>query len=163
MHLLHLVLPGVRSTNSKALACKKTPLGSSVPLTERGVVQRKLGRAEALVQSSRAYLHDKLAKCWSGTLAGEEISLEEKAGLLLAAAHTNQSCVEAIELMYTAAGTTGIYKKNKLSRYFTDAQVLRQHGFMNESRYETAAQVYFGLPPDSAHYYILRQSKEKCK
>ena len=74
--------------------------------------------------------------------------MEEKAGLLLAAAHTNQSCVEAIELMYTAAGTTGIYKKNKLSHYFTDAQVLRQHGFMNESRYETAAQIYFGLPPD---------------
>ncbi|HZI53677.1 MAG TPA: acyl-CoA dehydrogenase family protein [Chitinophagaceae bacterium] len=132
----------------KTLADKKTPLGSSVPIRERGVVQRKLGRAEALVQSSRAYLHDKLAKCWSRTLAGEEISLEEKAGLLLAAAHVNQSCVEATELMYTAAGTTGIYKKNKLSHYFTDAQVLRQHGFMNESRYETAAQIYLGLPPD---------------
>jgi alkylation response protein AidB-like acyl-CoA dehydrogenase len=132
----------------KTLADKKTPLGSAVPIRERGVVQRKLGRAEALVQSSRAYLHDKLAKCWSRTIEGEEISLEEKAGLLLAAAHANQCCVEAIELMYTAAGTTGIYKKNKLSHYFTDAQVLRQHGFMNESRYETAAQVYFGLPPD---------------
>jgi hypothetical protein len=68
--------------------------------------------------------------------------------LLLAAAHTNQSCVEAIELMYTAAGSSGIYKKNKLSHYLMDGQVLRQHGFMNESRYETAAQILFGLPPD---------------
>jgi len=57
---------------------------------------------------------------------------------LLAATHTNQSCVEAIELMYSAAGSTGIYLKNKLAHYLTDAQVLRQHGFMNESRYETA-------------------------
>ena len=56
--------------------------------------------------------------------------------------------MEAIELMYTAAGTTGIYMKNKLAHYLSDAQVLRQHGFMNESRYETAGQVYFGLPPD---------------
>jgi alkylation response protein AidB-like acyl-CoA dehydrogenase len=40
----------------KVLASKKTPLGSMVPLRERGVMQRKLGRAEALVQSSRAYL-----------------------------------------------------------------------------------------------------------
>ena len=63
-------------------------------------------------------------------------------------AHTNQSCVQAIELMYTAAGTNGIYKKNKMAHYLSDAQVLRQHGFMNESRYETAAQVFFGLPPD---------------
>jgi len=132
----------------KMIAGKKTPLGSMVPIKERGVMQRKLGRAEALVQSSRIYLHDKISKCWSKTVAGEPVSLEEKAGLLLASAHTNQSCTEAVELLYTSAGTNGIYLKNKLAHYFTDAQVLRLHGFMNESRYETAAQVYFGLPPD---------------
>ena len=132
----------------KNLAGKKTPLGSTVPIRERGVVQRKLGRAEALVQSARIYLHEKISACWTKTIANETISLEEKAGLLLAAAHANQSCAEAVELMYTAAGTNGIYMKNKLAHYFTDAQVIRQHGFMNESRYETAAQVFFGLPPD---------------
>lgn len=132
----------------KALAGKKTPLGSMVSLKERGVIQRKLAMAEALVQSSRAYLHEKIAECWKNILAGKTISLEEKAGLLLAATHTNKSCVEAVELLYTAAGTTGIYLKNKLAHYLTDAQVLRQHGFMNESRYETAGQVFFGLKPD---------------
>ena len=119
-----------------------------VPIRERGVIQRKLGRAEALVQGNRAYLHHTIRKCWNRVNGGETISLEEKAGLLLAATHANQSCVEAIELVYTASGTTGIYMKNKLAHYLTDAQVLRQHGFMNESRYETAGQVYFGLPPD---------------
>lgn len=132
----------------KVLAAKKTPLGSMVPLKERGVMQRKLGRAEALVQSSRAYLHEKIDQCWQKVKGGQSVSLEEKAGLLLAATFTNQSCVEAVELMYTAAGTSGIYLKNKLAHYVTDAQVLRQHGFMNESRYETAGQVFFGLRPD---------------
>lgn len=132
----------------KMIAAKKTPLGSMVPIRERGVIQRKLGMAEALVQSSRTYLHDRISKCWERIVAGESISLEEKAGLALAAAHTNQSCVQAVELMYTAAGSSGIYKKNKLAHYLSDAQVLRQHGFMNESRYETAGQVLFGLPPD---------------
>jgi len=132
----------------KDLASKKTPLGSMVPLKERGVMQRKLGRAEALVQSSRAYLHDKITQCWQKVISGQPVSLEEKAGLLLAATYTNQSCVEAVELMYTAAGTSGIYLRNKLAHYVTDAQVLRQHGFMNESRYETGGQVLFGLKPD---------------
>jgi Acyl-CoA dehydrogenase, C-terminal domain len=68
--------------------------------------------------------------------------------LLLAATHTNQSCFLAIDLMYSAAGTTAIYTRSKLQHYFTDAQVIRQHGFANESRYETAAQVYFGLQTD---------------
>lgn len=132
----------------KLLATNKTPMGSMVPIRERGVIQRKLGRAEALVQSSRSYLHDAIGKCWQKTVAGEIISLEEKAGLLLAATHTNQSCVEAIELMYTAVGSSGIYLRNKLAHHMADAQVLRQHGFMTESRYETAGQVYFGLRPD---------------
>jgi alkylation response protein AidB-like acyl-CoA dehydrogenase len=132
----------------KVLADKKTPLGSMVTIRERGVVQRKLGRAEALVQSARIYLHQKISDCWNRVLAGESISLEEKADLLLAATHANQSCLEAVELVYTASGTNGIYLKNKLSHYFCDAEVLRLHGFMNESRYETAGQVHFGLPPD---------------
>ena len=132
----------------KALAEKKTPLGSMVTIRDRGVVQRKVGRAEALVQSARAFLHIKLQECWERTVAGETISLQEKADLLLAATHANQSCVEAVELVYTASGTHGIYMKNNLAHYYTDAQVLRQHGFMNESRYETGGQVHFGLRPD---------------
>jgi len=132
----------------KLLAAKKTSFGSVTLLKERGAIQRKLGIAEALVQSSRAYLHHTIETCWNKTLAGENLSLEDKAGLLLAATHTNQSCIQAVDLMYAAAGSTGIYTKNKLAHYFTDAQVIRQHGFANESRYETVAQVYFGLQPD---------------
>ena len=132
----------------KNLAEKKTSFGSVTPLRERGVVQRKLGQAEAMVQSSRAYLHSTLAAAWEKTLIGEKLSLEDKAGLLLAATHTNQSCLQAVDLMFSAAGSTAIYTRNKLSRHFSDAQIIRQHGFANDSRYETAAQVYLGLQPD---------------
>ena len=132
----------------KALAEKKIPFGSAVSIRERGSVQRKLGMAEAFVQSSRAYLFQVVTECWNKTVAAEKLSLEERAGLLLAVTHTNQTCLQAVDMMYSAAGTSGIYVKNKLAHYFTDAQVIRQHGFSNESRYETAAQIYFGLPPD---------------
>ncbi len=132
----------------KALAEKKVPFGSAVSIRERGSVQKKLGMAEAFVQSSRAYLFQTIAECWNKTMAGDRLTLEERAGLLLAVTHTNQTCVQAVDLMYSAAGSSGIYTRNKLSHYFTDAQVIRQHGFSNDSRYETAAQIYFGLQPD---------------
>lgn len=132
----------------KALAQKKIQLGSTVSIRERGVVQRKLGKAEGFVQSSRAFLYQVITDNWNKTLAGEKVPLEDKAGLLLAAAHTNQSCAKAVDLMYSAAGSTAIYTHNKLEHFFADAQVIRQHGFMNDSRYETVAQVYFGLQPD---------------
>ena len=135
-------------TALKEMATSKKPLGSQVPLRERGVVQRKLGKAEALVRSGRAYLHGEVADSWTRTLAGETLPLEEKAGLLLAAAHTNQSCAKAVDLMYSAAGSSAIYTRSKLEHYFADAQVIRQHGFMNDSRYESAAQVFLDLEPD---------------
>jgi len=132
----------------KMLAEKKTPLGSMVSIKQKGAMQRKLGIAEALVQSSRAYLYEAIEESWEKVKAGKDVTREEKARLLLAATHTNQSCTQAVDLMYSAAGSTAIYTRNKIARYFTDAQVLKQHGFVNESRYETAAQIYFGLPSD---------------
>ena len=132
----------------KILAEKKMSFGASATLKERNTIQKKLGMAEALVQSSRCFLHQTIGDCWNKILAGSLLSIQEKATLLLAATHTNQSCLQAVDMMYSAAGTSAIYFKSKLARYFLDAQVVRQHGFANESRYETAAQVYFGLQPD---------------
>ena len=132
----------------KALANKKTSFGSLSTLSGRGSVQSKLGRAEALVRSAKIYLFSELQNAWEKILAGKILSLEEKASLLLAATHSNQSCFQAVDLLYSVAGTTGIYTRTKLSHFFMDAQVIRQHGFANESRYETAAQVFLGLQPD---------------
>ena len=52
--------------------------------------------------------------------------------------------------MYSVAGTNGIYTRSPLERHFRDLQVLKQHGFASESRYEAVGQVYFGLPPGFA-------------
>ena len=135
-------------TELKNMAAAKVPFGSAVSMKDRGSVQRKLGMAEAIVQSAAAYLHGTLEKSWIKTQNEEVLSMEERADLLLASTYTNQSCVQAVDQMYSAAGSTAIYTKNKLSRYMCDMQVIRQHGFSNESRFETAAQVYLGLPPD---------------
>ena len=132
----------------KILATKKVPYGSAVALKDRSTVQRKIGMAEAMIQSGRAYLHQEIASIWNKTLNEEVISLEERARLLLACTHTNQTCAQAVELIYSAAGTTGIYTTNKLANYFTDAQVIRQHGFSNDSRYESAGQIYLGVQCD---------------
>lgn len=126
----------------------KTPLGSSTTMRHRGSVQRKWGMAESIVHAARTYLHQTIAEAWDKTMKGVPITAGERAALQLAVAHVNQSSFQAVDLIYSAAGSTAVYTRNKISRYFTDAQVVRQHGFANESRYETGAQLSFGLPPD---------------
>lgn len=132
----------------KTLAAKKVPFGSATPMKDRATVQRNLGIAEALIGAGESWLYQEMTTLWEKTLTGQTISMEDRARLLLAVTHANQSCAQAIEHLYSAAGTSGIYTGNPLANYFTDAQVIRQHGFSNESRYETAAQILLGLPPD---------------
>ena len=93
-------------------------------------------------------LYDTLSETWLAILAAETLSLRRKADVLLAMTHAVSSAVKAVELMHSVAGTSGIYTKSPLERYFRDVQVLRHHVFGAETRYETVGQVYLGLPTD---------------
>ena len=130
------------------LAQGKVPVARSTPLRERASAQAKLARAEAALRAGRVLLYDTLSEAWQATVAGDALSLRQKADLLLAMTHAVSSAAEAVELMYSAAGTSGIYTTSPLERCFRDVQVLKHHTFGAETRYETVGQVYLGLPPD---------------
>jgi alkylation response protein AidB-like acyl-CoA dehydrogenase len=131
-----------------ALAQGKVPVAASTLLRERASAQAKLARAEALLRAGRVLLYDTLSEAWEATLAGETLSLRHKADVLLAMTHAVSSAAQAVELMSSVAGTSGIYTRSPLERYCRDVQVLRHHAFAAETRYETVGQVYLGLPPD---------------
>ena len=77
-----------------------------------------------------------------------ETVTDQSQGVQLALTHAVQSAVQAVELMYRMAGTSGVYTRSPLERSFRDVEVLRHHAFGAETRYETVGQVYLGLPPD---------------
>lgn len=131
-----------------ALAQGKTPVAASASLRERASTQGKVAQAEAILRSGRLLLYDTLSDAWEATVAGEPHSLRQKADLLLAMIHAASSARQAVELMYSVAGTSGIRTSSPLERYFRDIQVLRHHVLAAESRYEAVGQVYLGLAPD---------------
>jgi indole-3-acetate monooxygenase len=133
-----------------AIAHRKTPFGSTTLLSQRTTAQIKLAEAEAVLRSARSLLYETLKERWEQTLTGESPSLTQKADLLLATVNANTSAGKVAQLMYSVAGTSGIYTRNPLERHFRDLQVLRQHGFASESRYETVGQVYLGITPEWA-------------
>ena len=130
------------------LAQGKTPVASSTLLRERASAQAKLAQAEAMLRSGRLLLYDTLSVAWEATVAGETLSLNQRADLLLAMTHAVSSATQAVELAYSVAGTSGFRTGSPLERYFRDTQVLKHHAFAAETRYETVGQVYLGLPPD---------------
>lgn len=131
-----------------ALAQGKTPFSSATTLRERATAQAKLGRAEGLLRSARSYLYDRIGWGWEQTVAGVELTLEQRAEMLLACVQAISAAAQAVDLVYSAAGTSAIYKRGRIEQHFRDANVLRQQGFVSESRFETVGQVQLGLPPE---------------
>ena len=131
-----------------ALAQDKTPFASRTRLHERAVAQSKLGRAEGALRSARTYLYDRIGHGWERSLAGGELSLSEKAEVLLASVQAIDASTGAVEAAFSAAGTTAIRRECRLEQHLRDISVLKQQGFVSESRFETVAQVLLGLPPD---------------
>src|SRR6185295_2606236 len=138
----------------RALSSKRMPMASAVTLRDRGVAQARLGRAEAMLRSARAYMYETMADAWERTKAGETFTPQQRANILLAAAHAGQAGGEVTEMMFTSGGSSAVFAKSPLERLFRDSQVVRQHGFVAASRYETAAQVLLGLEPDLPLIYF---------
>jgi len=137
-----------------ALAQGKTPFGSARVLRERPVTQGRLAQAEGVLRSARALFYDTLHEAWERALAGEPATVEQRADALLASVHAVSSCVQAVTLVHSLAGTSGVYTRSPLERHFRDIQTLRHHGFVSETRFETVGQVYLGVEAEFGFVYF---------
>lgn len=132
----------------RELAQRKVPMGSQKSLRDRGVVQAGLAEAEATLRSAHAFFVGTLNDAWQRTVAGQPNTLAHRADLLLAGIHAGRASAQVTESMHRLAGTTGIYTRSPLERFFRDAHTLRHHGFASENKLESVGQIYLGLPPD---------------
>jgi alkylation response protein AidB-like acyl-CoA dehydrogenase len=126
----------------------KVPLGSMKTARDRAAVQAAVAEAEAMVGSARLFFYDALTRAWQRAVAQQPFTLEDKAHLMLASTWAVRSAARATDLMHRMGGTNGIYARNKLERHFRDAQTVRHHGFVSDSRLETVGQVYLGVVPE---------------
>jgi indole-3-acetate monooxygenase len=129
------------------LAAVKTPKGSARLLRDRDAVQAAVGRAEGLLRSGRAFLYETAAEAWRTALAGVDISLEQRALLRLAATQAAAGAVEAVDLMFTAAGGSAVYASSRIERCFRDVHVAVQHAQIQPVNFETVGQVFLGMSP----------------
>ena len=130
------------------LATKKTPSYTTTMLKDRSIVQLRFAMAVAKVESARAYLHEVFDAAWQGALDGRSLDLAGKARLQLASSHAPIAAAEAVDLIHSLAGTSGIRNDYAFQRHFRDVHVITQHAYICESRMEAVGQVRFGLDPN---------------
>jgi alkylation response protein AidB-like acyl-CoA dehydrogenase len=126
---------------------KKSAGFTSVPAA-RPTIQADVGRAEALVQSARAWLYGSITQAWNDAQAGREIDVRQTALLRLARINAVTASLQAVDLMYAAAAGTAVYSKSPLDRCFRDVHVAAQHVSIHPSNYELCGRIMLGLPPD---------------
>jgi alkylation response protein AidB-like acyl-CoA dehydrogenase len=143
-----LAIAGGGIRELRDIVTTKVPLGSVKTARDRAAVQSAVAEADAMVRSARLFFYDALTRGWQRAVARQSFMLEDKADLMLASTWAVRSAAHATDLMHRMGGTNGIYARNRLERHFRDAQTVRHHGFVSDSRLETVGQVYLGVEPE---------------
>ena len=131
-----------------AMVADKTPGGSAGKLRERDIAQMHYGKALALYRSARLLFFQSLEHTWTRAASGNEANAVDRADLYLAGTHAVQASAEAVRHAADIAATTMVTKGETLERIGRDMETLRHHGFVNESRYASVAQVHWGAELD---------------
>ena len=154
--LLALGIAAVASGNArgaledfKQLAATKKTAGSGRSLAERGTIQAEYARAEAALESARAYVSQEIAAAWVLATTGEPLGSRIRASLRLAATHLTRTAADVTRTAYDLAGGSAVYSTHPLQRRFRDAHVVTQHMMIAPPTYELTGRALLGLPTDS--------------
>ena len=132
------------------LAAGKIPRFSSKSLRDRPSAHRAIAEAEVRVLASRALLMELVAELWQQVLNEEHITTRERAIFQIACSDAVRGCVEAVDLVSDAAGTSANFQSHPLERIGRDVRVVRQHLTVAGLHIEDGGRVLLGIPPEGA-------------
>jgi alkylation response protein AidB-like acyl-CoA dehydrogenase len=136
------------------LAQVKTPSYTQTSLADKPVVQEKLARARATDDAARSYLYSALAEADEVVRTEPRLGIEQGLPLTLAASHAVESAVQAVDLVHSCAGTSGIRAEQRFQQYFRDVHTMSQHAFASAGRFESAGKLMLGRESDWPLYYL---------
>jgi alkylation response protein AidB-like acyl-CoA dehydrogenase len=116
---------------------------------DRALVQARVGEAEAVLRSGRAYLFDVVEEMWQTVLDKELVTERQRSDLRMAMTHAAQSAARATRMVCEAAGTTSIFTRSPLERYARDAEVVTRHNQLQYVNYEAVGRTVLGLESNS--------------
>ena len=103
---------------------------------DRPHIQMAVAQAEALVRGGRAYLRETTREVFEEATTTGIIAPESRALARLAITSSFESCRQAVDLMYTAAGGSSVYRRSPLQRYFRDMHTATQHSVVGPGSFE---------------------------
>lgn len=132
-----------------ALAKEKTSRGLSNPMRLSPVSQYEIAEAEARLRAVRMYLMGTVSEVWQEVKRAEQITLEQRIAIRLAATHVIREATKVADFAYSWAGATAIFETSPFERRFRDIHAVAQQLQGRASNLETAGQFLLGVEPDT--------------
>ncbi|WP_018680553.1 acyl-CoA dehydrogenase family protein [Actinokineospora enzanensis] len=118
-------------------------------LAEEQSVQITVARAEGRLGAAQAYVHDVLGKAWDRTLAGDEMTIDDRASVRLATGHAIRAGVEVVDSVFRLAGGSALFDHSPLQRCWRDINAGSHHGYFSEYHETRVGRAQLGVPvPD---------------
>ncbi len=130
------------------LASGKTPRFSSAALRERPIAQRAIAEGEVRLRSARALVFELLDELWDAVCEERQIDDRWRALFQIACSDAARACVDAVDQIAEAAGTTVNRLDHRLERIVRDVRVVRQHITVAPIHIELGGKMLLGLPAE---------------
>lgn len=131
----------------KALAGGKVNFGTASLIRDRADVQIAIGRAAGLVDAARPTCTFAFNEVMQRTLAGTKPTMEDLVRMRLSYVTATALCVQAVDLVHAAAGTSTLAENSVIGRCWRDVHAVSQHVSQQGKHYENGGRVMLGLAP----------------
>lgn len=127
----------------EAIASSRQRMGDPTPIGGRLTFQKDFMRASSKLRAARLLVFDTYGEAYRTSLAGDPVSLEQRAHLRSAAAWATEVAKDVCDFAHEKAGTTAI-REGAIQRCFRDIHTGSQHAFIGEKIYTDSADVLLG-------------------
>ena len=131
------------------IAGSKANPTTGVVLRDRTQVQVEAARAEAAIRSSRLLFYSEIDAFWRKLESDDPVTLEDRAGIRIAATHLAETCTGAVDSLARLAGTSAIMPGTEFERAWRDIHAAAAHVQAQDINWEPAGQVLLGVTPGS--------------
>lgn len=130
---------------------KNTSVTGAPPTSQRPGAKIEIAKAEASLNSLRAYFYSSIDDAWTHILHGEAVPADKINMLRLSCTHAVREAATICRNMQLLMGMSGIVKNNAVARCVNDSLVITQHAFMGEMTYLNAGSMLCGQEPSPGY------------
>jgi alkylation response protein AidB-like acyl-CoA dehydrogenase len=130
-----------------ALAKEKSPSSAIRPLRDDTWIHARVAQADAKISAASAWLNQLLREAWRECSTIGLVSFPLRAKIRTASTHQINEARDVVDMIYSEAGATAIFRSNPFERRFRDMHTVSQQVQGSIARMQSVGQYYVGSSP----------------